>query len=357
MTITVSVGVVQHEGPRQRWIDLAKGICIILVVMMHTVLGIEKEIGQAGVLHAVVAWTKPFRMPDFFLLSGYLAAGVGALSWRSFLDRKMLRYAYFYVLWLSIVTIVKTGGAGFVAPDQLVGAFAFGLIEPFSTLWFIYILPFFMLAARMARGLLAFAFGIGAVLLHLWASTHFSGGAYAMVSQVTPSVAINSFALFFVFFFAGYMGHRRIDAWFDLARRRPLTTLSVLVVWASLHSYSLYLGIVGIPGLTLFFGLAGGLAVTLSALLLERASGFDWLAYCGHHSMAIYLAFVIPMAVSREFLIGAGIVEQPDVLMILVLAVAIIAPLVLERAVRGRAFNFLFSRPQWARMYTAKGRS
>lgn len=355
MTIAVSAGVVQHEGPRQRWIDLAKGICIILVVMMHTVLGIEKEIGQAGGLHAVVAWTKPFRMPDFFLLSGYLAAGVGALSWRSFLDRKMLRYAYFYVLWLCIVTIVKTGSAG--APDQLVRAFALGLIEPFSTLWFIYILPFFMLAARMARGLLIYAVGTGAVLLHLWAAGYLSGGAYAMVSQVTPSVATNSFALFFVFFFAGYMGHRRIDAWFGLVRRRPLTILSVLVVWASLHSYSLYLGIVGIPGLTLFFGLAGGLAVTLSALLLERASGFDWLAYCGHHSMAIYLAFVIPMAASREFLIGAGIVEQPDLLMILVLAVAIIAPLVLERAVRGRAFNFLFSRPQWARMHTAKGRS
>lgn len=47
-------------------------MCIILVVMMHTALGVEKEIGQTGFLHAIVAWTKPFRMPDFFLLSGYL---------------------------------------------------------------------------------------------------------------------------------------------------------------------------------------------------------------------------------------------------------------------------------------------
>src|SRR5215470_10977119 len=52
------------------WVDYAKGICIVMVVMMHSVLGVELAAGQTGFMHAVVAFAKPFRMPDFFLISG-----------------------------------------------------------------------------------------------------------------------------------------------------------------------------------------------------------------------------------------------------------------------------------------------
>src|SRR5690349_13325427 len=52
------------------WIDYAKGICIIMVVMMHSVLGVELAAGQTGFMHFLVAFAKPFRMPDFFLISG-----------------------------------------------------------------------------------------------------------------------------------------------------------------------------------------------------------------------------------------------------------------------------------------------
>lgn len=52
------------------WVDYAKGICIIMVVMMHSVLGVELAAGETGFMHAVVAFAKPFRMPDFFLISG-----------------------------------------------------------------------------------------------------------------------------------------------------------------------------------------------------------------------------------------------------------------------------------------------
>ena len=32
---------------RVDWVDYAKGICIILVVMMHSTLGVEKATGEA----------------------------------------------------------------------------------------------------------------------------------------------------------------------------------------------------------------------------------------------------------------------------------------------------------------------
>ncbi|MCZ8350298.1 MAG: acyltransferase family protein [Rhizobium sp.] len=341
-------------SPRRGWIDHAKGLCIILVVMMHTALGVEKEIGQTGFLHAIVAWTKPFRMPDFFLLSGYLAAGIGVLSWRSFVDRKVLRYTYFYVLWLAILTTLKAGTTFLAAPANVISAFAFGLIEPFSTLWFIYVLPFFMLAAKLAKGKLAYLIGVSAILLHLWSAAYPFGGAYAMTSQATTSTAINSISLFFVFFLAGYLGRHWIDALLETASRKLSLSVATLAIWVGLHSYTWHLGITGVPGLTILFGLLGGLAVALLALLLDRVNGFGWLAYCGRHSLPIYLAFVIPMAASREILASTDFAKYPDLMMILVLFVAILVPLVIERAVRGRQLGFLFARPAWARAFITR---
>ena len=57
-------------GGRVDWVDYAKGICIVMVVMMHSVLGVEAATGQTGFMHFLVAFAKPFRMPDFFLISG-----------------------------------------------------------------------------------------------------------------------------------------------------------------------------------------------------------------------------------------------------------------------------------------------
>ena len=57
------------------WVDYAKGICIVLVVMMHSTLGVEKAAGATTWLHPFIDWARPFRMPDFFLISGlFLAA-------------------------------------------------------------------------------------------------------------------------------------------------------------------------------------------------------------------------------------------------------------------------------------------
>ena len=84
------------------WVDYAKGICIVMVVMMHSVLGVELAAGQTGFMHLVVAFAKPFRMPDFFLISGLFLSVVIDRDWRTYLDRKVVHFAYFYLLWVTI---------------------------------------------------------------------------------------------------------------------------------------------------------------------------------------------------------------------------------------------------------------
>src|SRR4051812_28353598 len=83
-----------HAG-RVDWVDYAKGICIIMVVMMHSTLGVEAATGREGFMHLAVAFAKPFRMPDFFLISGLFLAQVIDRDWRTYLDRKVVHFAYF----------------------------------------------------------------------------------------------------------------------------------------------------------------------------------------------------------------------------------------------------------------------
>ena len=63
-----SATVALPDRHRIEWVDYAKGICIVMVVMMHSVLGVELAAGQTGFMHGLVAFPKPFRMPDFFLI-------------------------------------------------------------------------------------------------------------------------------------------------------------------------------------------------------------------------------------------------------------------------------------------------
>src|SRR5437762_6019748 len=91
---------------RVGWVDYAKGICIVMVVMMHSTLGTEVAVGREGFMHVVVEFARPFRMPDFFLISGLFLGRVVDRDWRTYLDRKVVHFAYFYLLWVTIQFII-----------------------------------------------------------------------------------------------------------------------------------------------------------------------------------------------------------------------------------------------------------
>src|SRR5690349_10589588 len=132
---------------RVDWVDYAKGFCIVMVVMMHSTLGVEAAAGQQSWMHAVVAFAKPFRMPDFFMISGLFLARVIDRDWRTYLDRKVIHFAYFYVLWTAIQFVTKA--PHFAAEMGWWGVlrlYVESFIEPLGILWFIYLLPVFFVA-------------------------------------------------------------------------------------------------------------------------------------------------------------------------------------------------------------------
>src|SRR3979409_948174 len=156
MTLNGTSGLTERSAQsapmRIDWVDYAKGICIVMVVMMHSVLGVELAAGQTGFMHLLVAFAKPFRMPDFFLISGLFLSVVIDRDWRTYLDRKVVHFAYFYVLWVTIQFGLKAPSfAAETGWTHVVLVLLESFFEPFGTLWFIYLLPVFFVVAKATR--------------------------------------------------------------------------------------------------------------------------------------------------------------------------------------------------------------
>lgn len=353
MTVDASrsvVGTVKVANTRDAWVDVARGICIILVVMMHSALGVEKATGQAGWVHAIVAWSKPFRMPDFFFLSGLLAAGVPAMTKRRFLDLKIVHFIYFYILWLLIITILR--GATDIGAEAtgLVSDFLFGLVEPFGTLWFIYVLPLFFIVLRIVAQRWIGAAVFAAAILHIAAASFLDGGQYAMSSKISFSTAFDSFALFLVFFLLGYVSKPHLAGFFRSIAEHPWRAFIGLAAWAIIHTLALVSGVSAVPGVTVVFGVAGALAIAACAILLSSSLVARALAYCGANSLVIYLSFVIPMGTARAIILKTGILTDAGWQAFWVTLAAVSLPLLFGRLISGTVLDFLFKRPLWARL-------
>src|SRR6476646_4102015 len=204
----------QGGAARVDWVDYAKGFCIVMVVMMHSTLGVEAVAGNTSWMHYAVAFAKPFRMPDFFLISGLFLARVIDRDWRTYLDRKVVHFAYFYVLWVTIQFCFKT--PAFMAEHGALGVarlYAEAFIEPFGTLWFIYLLPIFFVVTKATRRIPPLAIWAVAALLE---SAHVATGW----------TVIDEFCARFVYFYSGYLFARHVFALSDRVRARPAPALA-----------------------------------------------------------------------------------------------------------------------------------
>ncbi|HWG05095.1 MAG TPA: acyltransferase family protein, partial [Beijerinckiaceae bacterium] len=105
---------------RVLWVDYGKGWCIVLVVMMHATLGVGLSIGETGWLHEIVAFAKPFRMPDFFVISGLFLGRIIDQPWRVFADKRVVHFVYFYALWFLVSLVLKSGQLGLHDPGAFV---------------------------------------------------------------------------------------------------------------------------------------------------------------------------------------------------------------------------------------------
>jgi uncharacterized membrane protein YcfT len=338
MTAKAQEHIGERTGERIAWIDYARGFSIILVVMMHSTLGVEASLGRDGWLHEAVAFAKPFRIPAFFLVSGLLVSRVIDRDWRTYLDSRVLHFVYFYVLWVTIQFLFKF--PGFAAEQGIVGAtrlYLEAFVQPFGTLWFIYLLPIFFLVVKLLRR-------VSPVLI-------FSAAALLETLHLdTGSVVIDEFASRFVFFYAGYVLAQyafRLASW---SERHVLVTSAGMVAWLLLNGALVYSGFSERPFISLMLGFLGaGGIIALSALLARRAqTGF--VRFCGENSLPIYLAFFLPMAAARIVINKSGLITDVGTEATIVTAVAVAGALLIHRLAMPTRLRFLFERPDAFRL-------
>ena len=315
------------------WVDYAKGICIVMVVMMHSVLGVELAAGQTGFMHGLVAFAKPFRMPDFFLISGLFLSVVIDRDWRTYLDRKVVHFAYFYVLWVTIQFGFKAPSFAAETGWAHVGfMYLLSFIEPFGTLWFIYLLPVFFVVTKLTRR---------APPLLIWGVAALLEAAHV----VTGWTVIDEFCARFVYFHSGYLFAAYVFAWSDRARARPGLALAGVALWALVNGGLVMSGVSHWPLVSLALGFAGAGAIIVMGTLLARMQWLNFLRYCGEHSIVIYLAFFLPMAATRTLLLRAGPIHDIGTVSLIVTIAGVIGALVLWRVALKVGADFLFERP------------
>jgi uncharacterized membrane protein YcfT len=323
---------------RNAWVDAAKGLCIILVVLFHSTLGVEKDLGVTTWMHTVIEWAKPFRMPDFFMISGLFLSARIARPWAQYLDAKVWHFAYFYLLWFHIHFGLRLKALiGEVGVDGAIKQYLEAYIDPFGSLWFIYLLAVFCIVAKLVQRVPKPI--VTAIAL----------AAHVLVPH-TDVFLVDEFFARFVFFYIGYAYAPLILEYASQLKRLPLPFLmGVLSVWAVFNTLGLITGLANVAVIELVFAGLGIAAVIMFSVAITRGQHGtmlgDALIYCGRNSIVIYLAFTIFMAITRTILVKLNLGLDGGLMALASATAGLFGALILHSLVRNTPLKFLFVRP------------
>ena len=318
----------RHSHPeRLEWVDIAKGVGIVLVVFGHALRGIEMagQIDFHGFWGYVDRLIYSFHMPMFFLLSGYLFSSALTRDALPFLKSRVTRLIWPLFLWTWVFFGAKAL-AGDLPNTSLAeaGGFPFFPLPPRAHFWFLWGL---FLVSVITYGISRLAFmmpglglWIGILAVDLLCLSHFGlqGGQYLWFPALSyylgffllglvlrnlpvPAPSGKGLALAFLVFVAG-------------------CTIASLTYFESSTRYALG----AVLCLSLCYLLRGCNPLGSPGRTLQRL---------GNASMAIYLTHTIIGAPIRIALMKAG-VTQIGWLLAAVTIAGIVAPLLLDNLAR-----------------------
>lgn len=330
-TMTASRGA----AARSDWIDIAKGIGILLVVYGHVARGLVN-----GGVPLDRAWFTAldtaiyaFHMPLFFLLSGWFF--VGSLTRRGprdYLATRVATVLYPYVLWSLLQGGIELLLSRWTSqPLALADVLALGW-APRAQFWFLYALFLISLIALVmcARHPKA---GVGALVLT---------GALLLAAQPRdwpmPAALV-----------ASHLLHFAVGAWLGARRDTPATVsriaLSGVLVGAGALLALQPLGAEWPKLLRLAAALLGVALVAGLALALAARGWGHRLAALGRASMAVFLAHILVASGTRIVLVKVLGITSPSMHLVAGMAAGTLLPWWLWRAVQGRAGMALFELP------------
>jgi uncharacterized membrane protein YcfT len=337
--LSLSIHMSNQTNTHLSWVDFSKGICIIGVVVMYAGM----KLGDVGWVQHIIDFMKPFRMPDFFLLSGLFLGRAMDRPFSAYVDKRVVHYLYFFFLWTVIFFLFRVVAVQiglFVATDGE-DSLLYRLREPYAMLWFIQLLPVLCLVTRASARVPTWLMVVIGVLLQSF-PLHWDG--WGLVAN---------FCERFIYFYCGYRFAPLFFVLAQSAQERVRLAFGALFLWALGNFIAVWSGVHELPLISITLGLAGAMATVVAGSLLSKVAICQWLRYLGQNSLVVYLGFYLPMLcfipVIRKvqgLTARVGFLDQGTVA-VLVGTLSVVAALVLYWSTRKGVLSFLFKRPSW----------
>lgn len=266
------------RAERAAWVDLAKGLLMILVVLHHSYLFLSQEGLTPRYWDAIDAFLATVRMPAFFLLAGVFAQSALRVGVGEFVRRKVCPYLYMWALWaipyvLVFAAVQHAQGWGNAIAKQVLD-----LLTLNNILWYLFALAAYFVALRLMRSVpVVIQVALAAVVSVAFVSATISTGSWGM----------DHMAEYFVYFLVGCHFSVRVHHLAGRASVWPVVHLcaawmAVVVVTFWLIPDLRYVATAVLPLITL------PLAVMVSKML-GRSAAFRPAVAVGTNTLPLYV--------------------------------------------------------------------
>lgn len=289
------------------WIDIARGVGIVLVVVGHVergLVGARIATDPSWQLFDLALYS--FHMPLFMLLAGLNVPQSLAKGRLTFLRGKLRTIAYPYLLWSLIhgsLLALLAGATNRVHGWSALGAIAWQPIAPF---WFLYALMVYMLVVSFT--------GMRAVLLVPLALMGTLSSQFLTGDSIAHQLCYQA-----IFFAAGVLASKNI--------RNMKSQLSTLILFGGL--WAICFAVMPLDGPTPYLkpaaipaALSGIGAVLIVARAIEGRALHPILASLGRASMTIYVMHILCASAARMTFIRLHLLEGEAAAYLLVCTVA-----------------------------------
>ena len=317
-----------ERSTRIDWVDYAKGICIVMVVMMHSVLGVEKAAGHTGFMHAFVLFAQ--AVPDAgFLPDLRPVPGRRDRPRLAHLSRPQGRALRLFLCAVGDDP-VRLQGARLCRRERLGAMSACCICNPSSSR-----------SARCGSSICCRSSSssqncrASVPPLAIWlVAAALEIGAY--LDRLDRDRRILRALRLFLFRLSAR--RLRVRAGRTVPGQRPALALAGLALWALVNGGLVELGTSANGRWSRWrSGFAGAGAIIVMGTLLARMQWLNFLRYCGEHSIVIYLAFFLPMAATRTLLLKTGLITDIGTISLIVTVAGVVGAVAIWRLAPGAA--------------------
>jgi fucose 4-O-acetylase-like acetyltransferase len=352
------------HASRVGWIDLARGVSIILIVEYHVWKGLE----ESHVVHPPPSWFEyadrsigMARMGLFFFVSGLFIGRAVQRPAAEFVADKARTIVWPYFVWTTAFVLANAAMSKLAGtnPDDTLGELPVGLLaRPVGVYWFFYVLFLsFMLFVSLwkagASRLAIFLVGVALMFVQVnvtfdfvafdIAGRHFSLGSWGPMFQTMSYFAYLALGALLAKVVLSSL-HRQHPVALGVVAGIATAVVVVIVFHGGARTDLVDVGSVHLPVGQIYVAI--GLAAALAgAAFIDRYLPTGWARRLGQFSLYIFVLHVLFTSATRIALEHAG-VDQFPVQLVAGTVIGVICPLAVALLVQRVGGEFLFVFPR-----------